>query len=86
MQSPRGLSTESLTCHERLERLAHELTPKCQVSFDDFVPNYISMRVHDGETGALLLLSAGDYHTSEIAKKDDEEVKRLLKTWSNGNL
>lgn len=71
----------------RLERLAKELAPNCEVHFDpDSVPSYVRMRVDDPDTGAILLVSSGDWHVSEIADKSDDELKNLLRAWSGGKL
>ena len=71
----------------RLERLVKELAPGCEVHFNpDSVPSYMRMRVDDPRTGAILLVSSGDWHISEIADKSDEELKNLLRTWSGGKL
>ena len=71
----------------RLERLVKELAPGCGVHFDpDRVPSFVRMRVDDPNTGAILMVSSGDWHISEIADKSDEEVKQLLRTWSGGKL
>lgn len=71
----------------RLEQLAKELSPGCEVHFDpDRVPTYVRIRVDDPVTGAILLVSSGDWHVSEIADKSDDELKQLLKAWSGGKL
>jgi hypothetical protein len=44
------------------------------------------MRADDPTTGAILIVSSGDWHVSEIADKSDEAVKELLRSWSGGKL
>ena len=71
----------------RLERLADELAPGCQVHFDpDRVPTFVRMRVDHPATGTILIVSSGDWHVSEIGDKTDGEVKQLLRSWSGGKL
>jgi hypothetical protein len=71
----------------RLARLAKELAPGCEVHFDpNWVPTFVRMRVDDPTTGAILIVSSGDWHVSEIADKSDGEVTQLLKSWSGGKL
>jgi len=71
----------------RLERLAKELAPGCDVHFDpDHIPSFVRMRVDDSNTGAILMVSSGDWHVSEIADKSDDELKQLLRAWGGGEL
>jgi hypothetical protein len=71
----------------RLERLAKERAPGCEVHFDpDKVPAYVRMRVEDSATGAILIVSSGDWHISQIADKSDQEITQLLRAWSGGKL
>jgi len=71
----------------RLERLAKELSPDCEVHFDpDRPPTWVRMRVDDPNTGAILMVSSGDWHVTEIADKSDDEVKQLMRAWSGGKL
>jgi hypothetical protein len=71
----------------RLERLAKELAPGCEVHFDpDKPPTWMRMRVDDPNTGAILMLSSGDWHVSEIADKTDDEIRQLMHSWSGGKL
>ncbi len=71
----------------RLERLAKELSPGCEVRFDpDKPPTWVRMRVDDPNTGTILMLSSGDWHVSEFADKTDNEIKQLMRAWSGGKL
>lgn len=68
----------------RLERLAKELTPGCEVHFSpEENPMFLEMRVDHAETGAVLYISHGDWRYSQIADKSDEELKQLLRSWIN---
>jgi hypothetical protein len=76
-----------LVQQERLARLAKKLAPGCEIHFDpDRVPTFVRMRVDDPSTGAILIVSSGDWHVSEIADKSDNDITQLLKSWSGGKL
>ncbi len=71
----------------RLERLIAELAPGSVVKWNESrVPTWIRLRVDDPITGAILIVSSGDWHVSEIADKSDDQVRQLLKAWSGGKL
>jgi hypothetical protein len=71
----------------RLERLAKELSPGCEVHFDpDSPPTWMRMRIDDPNTGTILMVSSGDWHVSEIADKTDGEIRQLMRAWSGGKL
>jgi hypothetical protein len=71
----------------RLERLAKELAPGCEVHFDpNKPPTWVRMRVDDPHTGAILMVTSGDWHVTVIADKTDEQIKALMQAWSGGKL
>ena len=71
----------------RLERLARELSPECEVHFDpDIPPTWVRMRVDDPNTGTILIVSSSDWHVTEIAAKTDDEIRQLMRAWSGGKL
>jgi hypothetical protein len=71
----------------RIERLVAESEPAGMVHWDESrVPTFINLRVDHPLTGAILIVSAGDWHVSEIADKTDDELRQLLRAWSGGRL
>ena len=66
----------------RLERLAKEVEPGCEVYFDlDQPPHLLRMRADDAKTGAILIVSPGYWHVSQMADKSDGELLQLLNAW-----
>jgi hypothetical protein len=39
------------------------------------------MRVDDPKTRAILIVSSGDWHVSQIEDMSDEQLKQLLRDW-----
>jgi hypothetical protein len=71
----------------RLERLAKELAPGCDVYFDpDSPPTWVRMRVDDPHTGAILMVTSGDWHLTVVADKTNDEIRQLMHSWSGGRL
>ena len=76
------MSTEKNKQQARLERLAKELTPGCEVHFNPKgMTHSIEMRVDDSQTGTTLYASHGYWNVSQIKDKKDGELKQLLRSW-----
>jgi hypothetical protein len=71
----------------RLESLIREMEPSAVINWDeDRSPNFIRLRVDDAVTGAILIVSSGDWHVSEIADKSDNQLRAFLSAWSANRL
>jgi len=60
----------------RLRRLLSEIRPGCVMQFKQPGGSFISFRV-DSENGKPLGVS-GEYHSSVIADKSDDELKQII--------
>jgi hypothetical protein len=66
----------------RLERLAKEVEPGCEVYFDlDQPPHLMRMRADHAKTGVILIVSPGYWHFSQTTDNADDELKLLLNAW-----
>jgi hypothetical protein len=71
----------------RLERIVTELSPRFEIEFDaDATPNWIEFRIADNQTGAVLAVSPGDWHVSEIADKSDSWLRKFIVSLSGGKI
>jgi len=69
----------------RIERLIKEMEPLAVIKWDESrAPTYI--RFHVEVAGTVLLDSSGDWKVSEIALKNDNDVKAKISATSGGRL
>ena len=69
----------------RIERLIKEREPLAVVKWDESrAPTYIRFRVE--AAGTVVLDSSGDWKVSEIALKNDNDLKAMISATSGGRL
>jgi hypothetical protein len=71
----------------RLKQLAEEIWTGSRAYFDPDQPvTSIRMRVDDSENGNILMLSSGHWEVSQIADKEDDELRLLLRAWAKNSI
>ena len=69
----------------RIEKLVGEITPHGRVEFDSQIPNRISFRIMDNNTGTVLAAS-GQFHVNELTGKPDEWVREYIRHLGGGDI
>lgn len=75
------------TQRTRIEKITKQLVPNGLVEFDpDRPPNWVRFRIMDRASGTILLVSSGDWHSSEIGDKSDEWISSWIKSLGAGRI
>jgi hypothetical protein len=79
------VNKETASQRTRVDRICRELVPGCEVRFSPS-RNLVNFYVRDGFSGIHLTEGSGDWDPSELADKSDDELRDLVRRFSNGKI